>query len=118
MNHPGEVVDPDEALPGATEAEVEPLRRFARRHFPAGAGRTHATSECLFTNTPDEHFIIDTHPEDDRVVIGSACSGHGFKFATVVGETLADLATEGTTKHPVGFLRMERFRGLGATATG
>ena len=52
---------------------------------------------CLFTNTPDHDFVIDFHPQHPEVLISSACSGHGFKFASVVGEIQADLVTTG---HP------------------
>jgi len=58
--------------------------------------------------TPDEHFILDRHPTDDRVVIAGGFSGHGFKFCSVVGEILTELALEGGTRHPIGFLRLER----------
>ena len=64
---------------------------------------------CLFTNTPDEHFVIDRHPEHAQVILASPCSGHGYKFCSVVGEILADLATAGgTTRHDIGFLRLHR----------
>jgi glycine/D-amino acid oxidase-like deaminating enzyme len=46
---------------------------------------------CLYTNTPDGHFLIDRHPTHPEVLIVSACSGHGFKFATVIGESVAQL---------------------------
>ena len=58
--------------------------------------------------TPDANFIIDFAPEDTNVVIASACSGHGFKFSSVVGEILADLTLDGETAHPIGFLAAER----------
>lgn len=61
----------------------------------------------MLTNTPDEHFIIDHHPENSQVVLASPCSRHGYKFCSVVGEILADLATgDGTTPHGIDFLRL------------
>ena len=85
---------------------------FAERYFPDGAGATMALRVCMFTNTPDEHFILDHHPEFPQVVLASPCSGHGYKFCSVLGEVLADLATgDGTTRHDIGFLRLERLRG-------
>ena len=54
---------------------------------------------CMFTNTPDNHFIIDVHPEYDQVSFASPCSGHGYKFASVIGEIMADLADTGITRH-------------------
>ena len=59
--------------------------------------------------TPDNHFIIDRHPKHPGLVYASACSGHGFKFAPVIGEVLADLALEGFTDKPIGFLSANRF---------
>ncbi|PAX09078.1 N-methyl-L-tryptophan oxidase [Sphingomonas lenta] len=107
--HRGETGDPD-TLAWEPDAEDEALLRgFAERYFPAGAGETLALRACMFTNTPDEHFIIDRHPEHDNVVLASPCSGHGYKFASVVGEILADLATgSGQTRHPIDFLRLDR----------
>jgi sarcosine oxidase len=64
---------------------------------------------CLYTNTPDFNFVIDVHPSVPGVAFASACSGHGFKFAPVVGEILADLAVNGTTSYPVGRFRADRF---------
>ena len=89
----------------ADDAEV--LRDFARKRLPE-AGALVETQTCLFTNTPDRHFVLGLHPDALNVVIASACSGHGFKFAPVVGEILADLALDGSTRHEIGFLRPER----------
>jgi sarcosine oxidase len=108
MNHPGGIVDPDELDRDATDAEVEVLRAFVADWFPDATGRTLEALVCMFTNTPDRHFVLDLHPDEPNVVIGSACSGHGFKFAPVVGEVLADLAIDGTTPHEIDFLRLDR----------
>ena len=64
---------------------------------------------CLFELSPDEHFLIDRHPDTELVVLGAGFSGHGFKFCSVVGEILADLALEGQTRNDIGFLRLSRF---------
>lgn len=95
--------------PDAIDAAL--LREFAERYFPDGAGATMALRVCLFTNTPDEHFILDRHPGLPQVVLASPCSGHGYKFCSVVGEILADLAAdpEARTRHDIGLLGMERF---------
>jgi sarcosine oxidase len=71
---------------------------------------------CLFTNTPDEHFIVDRHPDYPQVYVASPCSGHGFKFASVIGEIMADLVETGATRHDIGLFRLDRFavgRGAG-----
>jgi sarcosine oxidase len=109
MYYPGQVVDPAEGNPEATPEEAEPLREHLARSVPDAAGRLLDVKACLFTNVPDMDFVIDVHPDAHNVVFASACSGHGFKFAPVVGEILADLADEGTTSHAIGFLSHSRF---------
>jgi sarcosine oxidase len=64
----------------------------------------------MFTNTEDRHFVMDLHPEYPQVSFASPCSGHGFKFASVVGEVMADLAERGTTRHDTSLFRLERLR--------
>lgn len=87
------------------------LREFADRYFPQGSGPTMSLASCMFTNSPDNHFIIDLHPSFPQVSFASACSGHGFKFVSVVGEILADLAERGETRHNIEFFRLDRFTG-------
>jgi sarcosine oxidase len=77
--------------------------------MPAANGKLIAAKVCLYTNTPDETFIIDRHPAAPGVAYASACSGHGFKFAPVVGEILADLVTTGSTSWPIGPFLASRF---------
>lgn len=84
------------------------LRNFAERYFPEGCGPTMSLHTCMFTNTPDHHFVLDLHPDYEQVSIASACSGHGFKFASVIGEIMADLSTTGVTRHDISFFRLER----------
>lgn len=83
------------------------LRAMLREVFPAADGPTLALRTCFFTNTPDEHFVVDTLPGLPQVVVASPCSGHGFKFASVMGEILADLAT-GTSRHDLSLFRLGR----------
>jgi sarcosine oxidase len=64
---------------------------------------------CLFTNTPDEHFILDTLPGFPEVIVASPCSGHGYKFASVVGEILADLAMNKRPRFDISLFRIGRF---------
>jgi sarcosine oxidase len=73
-------------------------------------GRVVETASCKYTLTPDHHFVIGAHPQHAEVVIASPCSGHGYKFASVVGEILADLAVEGGTHHPIDLFDPRRFR--------
>jgi len=87
------------------------LRSFAERYFPDGCGPTMDLQTCMFTNTPDHHFVIDLHPEYPQVSFASPCSGHGFKFASVIGEVMADLATTGLTRHDINLFRLDRLTG-------
>lgn len=73
-------------------------------------GRLVDTVSCKYTLTPDRHFVIGAHPHYPQVVVASPCSGHGYKFATVIGEILADLATFGATRHPIDLFAPSRFR--------
>ncbi len=83
-------------------AEVAELRARARQIFPGLTGPPVTAVVCMYTTTPDEHFVIGRHPEHDNVVVACGFSGHGFKFVPVVGEVLADLALDGATAHPIG----------------
>ncbi|MVF21601.1 N-methyl-L-tryptophan oxidase [Methylocaldum sp. BRCS4] len=85
-------IDPDDVRPAQDNTSVDTVRAWVKRFLPWGDGPIREKRECLYTMTPDEHFIIDTHPGYSNVVIGSPCSGHGFKFAILTGFLLADLA--------------------------
>ncbi|MFN8531072.1 MAG: N-methyl-L-tryptophan oxidase [Anaerolineae bacterium] len=74
-----------------------------------GAGKLKNTRVCLYTMTPDEDFIIDPHPAYPQIVIGSPCSGHGFKFSTLIGKILVDLAVKGRSEHDLSRFRVTRF---------
>jgi sarcosine oxidase len=85
----GTAVDPDDPIAPDPDL-IDRMRKAAARYFPTAENEPAAVDTCLYTNTDDERFILERH---GRVVVGSACSGHGFKFAPVVGERLADLVT-------------------------
>jgi len=109
-HHRGETVAHADDLRREVDGEDERLlRSFAERYFPDGAGPTMALRVCMFTNTPDEHFIVDRHPQYSQVIVASPCSGHGYKFASVIGEIIADLASgNGSTRHEIDFLSLDR----------
>ncbi len=109
-HHFEEIIDPDDFEREATEADEIALREFCERYFPYGVGPTMTLKSCIFTNTPDRHFILDLHPELRNLVIVSPCSGHGFKFVSVIGEIAADLAIYGTTRHDISLFQLARFR--------
>lgn len=108
-HHSGDLVAVDAVDREVRPADEERIRRFARAHMPAADGRLTDATICLYTNTPDGDFLIDRHPASPGVAFASACSGHGFKFAPMIGEILADLVTEGSTRYPVERFRASRF---------
>jgi sarcosine oxidase len=119
IHHWGTFVSPDTVERDVGSAEVERVRAFLRRRMPAANGELASAKVCLYTNTPDETFVIDRHPAAPGVAFASACSGHGFKFAPVIGEILADLATDGSTTWPIDRFRANRFgNATGASAAG
>ena len=90
-------------------SDLARVSEFLKEFIPAIDPTPVRQSVCMYTKTPDSHFCIDRHPEWDNVVIGAGFSGHGFKFTTVLGEALADLALAGRSDLPVGFLSVQRF---------
>jgi sarcosine oxidase len=110
----GEVCTPETARRTIEPEEIAQMRTVLDTYMPGATGAVLAATTCLYTMTPDGHFIIDRHPEHARVVYAAGFSGHGFKFSAAVGEVLADLATDGATRHPIGFLSASRF--MAATA--
>jgi sarcosine oxidase len=109
-HHLEERVDPDQMDRAAHREDEDVLRRFTARYFPDAAGPTMSLKTCLFTNTPDEHFILDLHPTLPQVCIAAGFSGHGFKFCSVVGEIMADLAQTGRSRHHLELFRLQRFQ--------
>lgn len=110
-HHFEEVGDPDVLDREPHPYDEDVLREFAERYFPDGAGPTVSLKACLFTNSPDRHFIIDTHPTYPQISFAAGFSGHGFKFASVVGETMADLAQRGYSRHDIELFSLDRFSG-------
>jgi sarcosine oxidase len=107
-HHLEEVVDPETLDRETHDYDERLLRDFAERYFPDGCGPTMDLQTCMFTNTPDNHFVIDLHPDYEQVSFASPCSGHGYKFASVIGEIMADLAETGITRHDISLFRLDR----------
>jgi len=106
---PGQAVDPDSVSRDITPADEAETRGALERYLPDGVGPLLALRTCLYTNSADEHFILDCHPAHPEIVLACGFSGHGFKFAPVIGEILADLALDGATGLPAQFLGLGRF---------
>jgi monomeric sarcosine oxidase len=98
----------DSVVPPAGPDDLDPLVATAAKFMPKLGSRVVRSTTCLYTMTPDEDFIVDLHPEFRNVVFAAGFSGHGFKFAPVIGVALADLLLEGKTALPIGFLGLSR----------
>jgi len=107
----GTPADPETIDREVHDHEVEFMRSYLARYVPALDGECLYAKTCMYTNTPDEHFVISTHPEYPQVAIAAGFSGHGFKFCGVVGEILADLVTQGETTHPIDLFSPSRLAG-------
>lgn len=104
----GRSADPDHVDRLAHQDDVRDLHAAIMRHVPDAQGPLLAARICTYTNSPDGNFIIDRLPGTNHVFIACGFSGHGFKFATVIGEVLADLTQYGNTNLPIMFLRLGR----------
>jgi sarcosine oxidase len=108
-HHRDQTADPDH-VDRVVSAEDEALiRPFVARYIPAASGPLRSAKTCLYTMTPDRDFLIGRLPAAPNILIASPCSGHGFKFAPAIGEILADLVTEGGTRHDINRFRLDRF---------
>ena len=90
------------------QADTDRIRGFMRKHIPSAAARRTGHAVCYYTMSPDEHFIVDIHPEYDRVAFAAGLSGHGFKFASALGKVLTEFSLDGTSKLDVDFLSLSR----------
>jgi sarcosine oxidase len=108
-HHDGDFTDPDGIRRRVDDADLDPLRLMASTFLRGVSGHVRRTLTCMYTNTPDHNFVIDFAPNDRRVVVISACSGHGFKFAPVVGDIAADLVCDGTTRRDISRFSASRF---------
>ena len=109
FHHLEQLVDDPATVDRGFHPEDEALLRgLVQRYFPDGDGPILSTATCMFTNSPDAHFVIDAHPDDPRVVFAGGFSGHGYKFCSVIGEILADLAEDGATRHDISLFNTAR----------
>jgi sarcosine oxidase len=108
-HHLNEVIDPDSYERAVSGADENAIRAALADHLPAANGRLIDAKTCLYTMTPDSDFLIDRVAGAEQIIVASPCSGHGFKFAPVMAEILADLASEGETRHDIRRFRLNRF---------
>lgn len=104
-----ELPSPDGVNWDVTPEDEAPVRAFAETYLPGQLGPLTRGEPCLYTLTPDRHFVIDVHPEFENVCFAAGFSGHGFKFASAVGEVLADLCETGRTEHDIALFSCARF---------
>ena len=93
---------------GSDENDEGHIREFLERFMPQAAGKLKRGAICIYSRTPDGHFIIDKHPEHPHISIAAGFAGHGFKFASVVGEVLSQLAVTGETEHDISIFSINR----------
>lgn len=110
IHHEGKLTNPDEIERQVNPGETGKLRMILRRFMPEVEGALLHATVCMYTNTPDSHFLIDPHPRCPQVLLASPCSGHGFKFSSALGEILADLLISGRTKFDLSPFRFARLR--------
>jgi len=108
-HHGDKAVDPDRYDRTVSAQDEAIIRMALKAHVPDADGRLLAAKTCLYTMTPDGDFILDRLPGWPRIIVAAPCSGHGFKFAPVIGEILADLAVAGRTDHDISRFSLARF---------
>jgi len=103
------IADPADLDNTLDEAALANIKSALSQYLPGVGHRLSAHTNCMYTMSRDEHFIVGQYPGCSRVHFVTGLSGHGFKFSTVLGEILADLSTTGATHHPIDFLSPSRF---------
>lgn len=109
LHHQGESTTPQTVRRAVSDAEVAGIRDLMKRFLPDANGALRSTTVCLYTNTPDEDFILDVHPEHPAVFIASPCSGHGFKFSVAIGELIAEDLIDEPRRFDLSPFRLSRF---------
>lgn len=108
FHHNGRIVDPDRIDRTVGASDIEDLRIVLSQFMPGAGGEVLQSAVCMYTNTPDGHFLIDFYPHSDKVLIASPCSGHGFKFAPAIGEALCRLSIDGKAGFDLSPFRLDR----------
>lgn len=106
---PGEAATPEHLDRSPRKEDASSVEDALRKFLPLAHGPVTNVGICMYTLSPDEHFIVDVHPDHPNVVLACGFSGHGFKFASVIGEALADLAMAGRSDLPIEFMSVKRF---------
>jgi sarcosine oxidase len=107
-HHEGEMTHPDKIDRAVSAQEVTHTQQLVAPFLPTLTGPCLESVVCMYTNTPDEHFLIDHHPSCPQVLLVSPCSGHGFKFSSAIGEVVADLVEKGQSSFDLSLFRFDR----------
>ena len=110
LHHHGDEVDPDTLRRTVSHEEIAFMRALLAQYMPDVNGVLRDAAACMYTNVPDNHFVIDWHPAHRNVVVASPCSGHGFKFASALGEVLASMVVGATVSFDTSLFSLARFR--------
>jgi sarcosine oxidase len=110
IHHEGDTVDPDRVNRVPTPEDERKIRQLLAQYLPAANGGLLDSTICLYTNTPDRHFVVDWFPGTANVLVVSPCSGHGFKFSSALGEAVAQLVTGGSSSLDLTSFRLSRFQ--------
>ena len=108
MHHNGEFVDPDTLIRESNDSDLKMVRDFLEEYIPDGNGELIDSKVCMYTDTPDQDFLIDSHPDDENIIICSPCSGHGFKFTPAIGEICSSLIINNSSKFDLDKFSLER----------
>ena len=108
MHHNGEFVDPDTLIRESNDSDLKMVRGFLEEYIPDGNGELIDSKVCMYTDTPDQDFLIDSHPDDENIIICSPCSGHGFKFTPAIGEICSSLIINNSTNFDLDKFSLER----------
>lgn len=109
FHHQGGQVDPNALSQEVDSTEIDEMRRVLSKYLPTANGELQSTAVCMYTNTLDEHFILDYHPKFPQVIVASPCSGHGFKFSPVIGEMIAAMIEGKQPRFNLGLFKIARF---------
>jgi monomeric sarcosine oxidase len=111
------VADPLAVDRALDPVELARVQTFLAEHLPGASSQPTGHAVCMYTMTPDEHFLVGLHPRHSEVALVAGLSGHGFKFTPVLGEILAELVLEGNSRQPIGFLSPTRFSEAGSATS-
>ncbi len=107
-HHEGQLIHPDLLSKEVYEDEIQQMKNILDKYFNVDA-KFSSSDVCMYTNTPDEHFIIDYYPSNKNIIVASPCSGHGFKFSSAIGKMLSDMALEKQLSFDISPFSINRF---------